>query len=408
MPENLAILGRNTMPSMLTDTTGIVTISPNTIINQAQGFASTAMVEVNSFTSRLSELATVSFSVPVPTKISSGVDFDMSWQALQEIEARRPTSPTISPITSPLPSSPDYIIDFEWSDATFIAELKAKVLAVLDYLDGNAYEIDNTDETALWERGRDKETKGMRDAIENAMEEYSAMGFSVPMGALKKTIDKTRLTTYANLGALNREITIKKSELYLERRKLIMDLEKTLVLYHSAFMKNELERANLIIAKYGAQLKAWEDELKLLQVNNELAIAKYKADVDGYVGEARAITGAFELGQKAREDEYRQIVNALNANSEIAKLDLSMYVEQARLRMEAAKTGADVYKNIAAAAIGSMHLSVGLNETASYGKTYSIGNSVHLQGSVSNSYSESKQLTDEYKLADTYDTGKTR
>ena len=60
----------------------------------------------------------------------------------------------------------------------------------------------------------------------------------------------------------------------------------------------------------------------------------------------------------------------LQANIEIARIQLQQVVEQAKLRLGGTQAAAEVYKAICASALGTIHASASLNTTSTIGYSY--------------------------------------
>jgi hypothetical protein len=404
MPEGLTVSGPFDIAyTEVVDDLPVFTANGDAIFDDAKDYASDAIAEIHSCTDRIADIAMTEFDVPIPDNVSQGVDFDMSRQALAEVMGRAPVAPTVNDIPVDLPPEPAFEVPTVPEVATFAADILEAVFDKLlsDILNGS-YGIDPADEQALWERARDREMTGLRDAVDASKEELTACGFSMPPGALKKSMDKARKIAYDNLGELNREITIKRADLYRDARKFaieqILKLQEVLL----ANIQAKLEAVKAIVAIYTAQCEAWKSRLEILKIEKTIEVEVYKGQVQGYEAEIKGIVATFELGQKAREDEYRAILNAMTANSEVSRLTLSELVEQAKLRMQGATATADVYKNIAASAIGQTHLSVGLSQSSAYNRSFTKSQTASVSADIKNNYSESKQLTDEYKKNDSY------
>lgn len=404
MPQGLTVTGP--FPITYTenkDDLGVWEPNGEMIIDDARVYAQDALVEIHGCTDRIADIAMTQFNVPLPENVSQGVDFDMSRQALADVMGRAPVAPTVNDIPVDLPPQPTFETPTVPDVATYASDILEAVFNKLlaDILNGT-YGIDPADEQALWERARDREMTGLRDATEQSKEEFTAFGFSMPTGALKKSMDKARKTYYDNLGELNREITIKRADLYRDARKFAIEQVLKLQEVLLANIQAKLEAVKAIVAIYTAQVEAWKARLEVEKIDKTIEVEVYKGQVQGYEAEIKGIVATFELGQKAREDEYRAILNALSANSEVAKLTLSELVEQAKLRMQGATATADVYKNIAASAIGATHLSVGLSKSASYNRSFSKSQAASVSADIKNTYSESKQLGDEYRKSEDY------
>jgi hypothetical protein len=399
MPEGLETIGPFPIEyDVIQDTIGSLSVNPDSLVNSAQGYAANAIGQINNHMDRVADIALTQFNVTLPQQVSQGVDFDMSQAALQNVMGRAPAAPTVDDIPIDLPAEPTVdlptIPDVDSTATSIINAVFAKLLA--DVQNGT-YGIDTADEQALWERARDREAAALRDAAEQIREEFTSTGFSLPPGAMVKAMNKARKTYYDNIANTNREIAIKRAELYRDARRFaieqIMKLEEVLL----ANITAKLEAAKAIVTIYQTQVEAWKARLEVEKIQKNIEVEVYKGQVDGYRAEIQGIVSSFELGQKAREDEYRSIVNALSANTEVAKLLFSELAEQAKLRMTGATAAAEVYRNVAAAAIGATHVNVGLSESASYGKSYSISNTSSVQAQIQNSYGESKRLGDDYQ-----------
>jgi hypothetical protein len=540
MPEGVTVTGPFDISyAEASDPAWTFTTGADEIIEDARDYATNAITEINAATDRIADLALVDFNVTVPEQASTGIDFDMSQQALADVMGRAPTKPTIDDIPIDLPEGPtidgnpvqfpdelaidtipidlpegpsidgdigafptapvieDIPIDLPAEptvdlptipDVAEYAEaiLEAVFDKLLDDLTNGTYGINENVELALWERARDREMNGLREVIEQSKEEFTASGFSMPPGALKKSMDKARKVVFDNLGNLNREIAFKRADMYVEARKFtieqILKLQEVLL----ANVQAKIEAAKAVVAIYTSQVEAWKARIEVLKIEKGLEVDVFKAQVEGwkagkdaqvaifaaeteawkarlealktdktielevyksqaeawrtlkaaeadiyradveawkskvdaekvagtlevevfkgevdaYRAEISGIIGAFELGQKAREDEYRVILNALSANSEVAKLTLSELVEQAKLRLQGEVSIADVYKNIAAAAIGASHVNVGLSQSSSLSKSFGRQHSSSVSANIGNSYGESKRLGDDYQKTD--------
>jgi hypothetical protein len=170
-------------------------------------------------------------------------------------------------------------------------------------------------------------------------------------------------------------MTIERLKLFVEARKFA--LEKGV-----DFGKLFVEIGGLRIAQYESDIKGALGKAELERSNQLLKLEAYKASIEGYAAEVRAIASLYDLASTMQEREVRVQVAVLQANIEIAKAALEQAIEQAKLRLAGTQTAAEVYKAICASALGTIHASASLSSGFSvqygYGKNESKNESYQL------------------------------
>lgn len=90
------------------------------------------------------------------------------------------------------------------------------------------YGLDPQDELDLWNRARDRENIGAQMALEEVKRNYSMSNFSMPSGALTKAMEKATGLAVEKNSSVNRDLAIKKADLYWEGKKFVFSLGATL------------------------------------------------------------------------------------------------------------------------------------------------------------------------------------
>ena len=100
--------------------------------------------------------------------------------------------------------------------------------ALSDEVTTGGYGLDPQDELDLWNRARDRENIGILAAYDEAKRNYSMSGFTMPSGALTKALEKATNIALEKNSSVNRDLAIKKADLYWEGKKFVFTLGVTL------------------------------------------------------------------------------------------------------------------------------------------------------------------------------------
>lgn len=277
-------------------------------------------------------------------------------------ELSLPSVPTFSSVNLPLPPSVDIpsftaglpsedfltptnnftFYEQQYSSA-LLTELQSKLLSDLQ---NGGYGIETADEQALFNRLRDRETELALTQLEEARRSAAARGFPLPPGQLQIVEQRAMQDLQNKNSTVNRDIGIKRSDLYVENRRFAMEqtknLENILIGFHNSIQERALNaaRATLDAAiqiyraqldRYNARLDAYRTEAQVFEARIRAALANveiYKTQMDGARLEVET--------QKAQTDLYRaqlsgveQIVSIYRARMEAAGVQAQ--IERTRL-----------------------------------------------------------------------------
>jgi hypothetical protein len=183
-------------------------------------------------------------------------------------------------------------------------------------------------ENAIWDRGREREARSTRDALD-ALDQMEALGYSAPPGIyLDARLKVITELDYANRGH-SREVMIKSAELELDNVKHALttaeSLESTLINYTNAIEQRLFDSTKYAteagIAIYNAQVQGFA---ALVEV--------YRTKVQVYTAQIAAET--------AKVDAYRALVQAEEAKAQVN----TALVQQYKVSADVALSAIEVYK----------------------------------------------------------------
>lgn len=344
------------------------------IIDRQLAFANNALQGMNSYVETMVSAATVDIDIPLPAAIGTALDFDFSMDVFNDLLARRPVAPVINHIDDiVLPPAPNiFIPDI---DTALLSNFWNDILRKLhDDLANGGYGIETTDETGAYERAKERERLEYLSQVEAADEVMATSGFKIPTGALIKIRQKARDQYQGKLATINRDIMLKRVDLFVQCRQYA--IEKG-IMFGEFFINLAKVQVDLYESLVRGAIAVVEAKYK----NEMLKLEAFKAEVDAYSAEIRAITALYEFAASMAEREIKMQLMILQANLELAKTRLQMAIEAAKLRLAGITASADVYKAICASAIGTIHASASLS--SSFGVSYGYSKS------EAQSYSES-------------------
>lgn len=243
-------------------------------------------------------------------------------------ELQIPVAPTITlpTISSQMPAntlSPP-TGNFSFVDAGYTSPLRDPLVAkLLDNLVNGGYGIEPADEAALWTRARDRAEVEGRLAVEAALKRASATSFPMPTGALYADLQRERAAVLKALSEANREIALKRSDLYVENRKFtieqVQQYEKIAIDLYNAVQERMLNVAKATVElgiavydasvrNFNAQLEAFRTENQVFEIRVRAELAKaelYKAQID-----AERLRGEFN---RQRVELYQAQLNGIQS-----------------------------------------------------------------------------------------------
>lgn len=208
-------------------------------------------------------------------------------------------------------------------------------------------------EEALWDRGRDREYRQMRDALAD-LERMETLGFSFPPGVYVDARIKIQTEMGYNSANISREIMIEQAKLELSNILKALDtataVEGKLIDYTNQIEQRAFEAAryatqagveiyNAQVRSYAAYVDAYKTKVAVYEAQIRAQLAKveaYKAEIEAEQAKAQ-INTALVQQYKTQVDAalssievFKAEVGAIQAKAEIEKLKVQIFGEQVR------------------------------------------------------------------------------
>lgn len=224
------------------------------------------------------------------------------------------------------------------------ALLDATKAKLLSDMENGGYGIEPADELQLWERARAREIILAQQTADEAVRFHASRGFRLPPGELSVVIQRGQQDLQDKLSSINRDIALKRADLYVDNRRFTIqqakELENTLINYHNSVMERALNASKAVlefaisvfnaqVAKFNARVSAYQTEAQVFETRVRAALAQveiYRAILDG-----RRIEVEID---KTKVDVYRAEIDAVDAV-------VGIY----RTRMEAARIQSEIEAN---------------------------------------------------------------
>lgn len=322
--------------------------------------------------------------------------------------AGAPEVPTISlasPVDILIPDS-DLLAptnDFTFFEAaytsTLLDPLKAKLL---EDLTNGGYGIDMNDESALFQRARDREVEVAMTRVSDAGRSMAARGFTLPPGELNVTIDRAYQELQDKTSTISRDIFTNSAARFVENRRFtieqVKDLERVLIGFHNSMQERalnaarataevgiavynalvlrlrarleaakiasevqrdkiqvEVARAEATIRLFQGQIAAYEANLRRGVEVTRAQVDLYRADIDANRALTDGLISRSTLQQKVIEATTQQNIQISNLAIESAKAKLLATVKALEFQAEAAKFGSEKFFTVLAAMRGSIN-----------------------------------------------------
>lgn len=237
-------------------------------------------------------------------------DISPSAPVLEDITLPDPPSTNILPFTLEFPEdtiTDSDIAEFEYTEAEYISGLQDAVKAKLLYdVENGGTGLDEDIETAIFERGAERDLIALEEAVQNLTSEWGKSGFPLPTGALAAQI-KDIYDNYENTKLdRSRDISIKQAELAQTNTHFAITSSLTMEGILMQHANNVANRA-----------------LEAAKAVTTMSIAVFNVQVERF----KARLGAYKTGAEAYEAQLR---------GELAKVDIY------KAEMEGAKLATDV------------------------------------------------------------------
>jgi len=229
---------------------------------------------------------------------------------------------------------PDTFIDFteEEYQSDCLDRLKVEIKRILD--DGTG--MPPVVEQMLVDRARTREDREATRAVQQAMEEASARGFTLPPGHTYRRAQEIRQNNQNQANTFNREVFVQRRQEEIQNYQFAIAqgiaLENILINAHLAVQQRAFEFARAVVDLHFRQLEAY--------------IATYNAAIQGYQADA-AVYEAKLRAEINKLEQYRLEIQAESLKIDADRSKVEVYqaqlaaVEQQvnvyRARVEAAK-----------------------------------------------------------------------
>lgn len=260
-----------------------------------------------------------------------------------------PTFSETSPeLVAVAPSIREYVPGSQYT-SDLLTSVKAQLLARIQ----GGYGLGAEAETALWDRGREREARGAADALAD-LERMEALGFMLPPGVYADArIKIITETDYAARGH-SREAMIESARLELDQVKHALtsavQLESQLMDYTNAVEQRLFEASRYAteagIQIYNAQVQAYASMVNAYQAKVAAYEARVRAEVqkvEAYKAQISAEETKARVNQ-ALVDQYRARIeaalssirvfeaqiSAIQAKADIEKTKVMLFGEQVR------------------------------------------------------------------------------
>ncbi len=252
---------------------------------------------------------------------------------LEELQLPSPPSFSLPDFTATAPQnllSPP-TAEFSYVDPGYASVLHDRlVLKLLSDLDNGSYGIEPRDEDALWGRARDRAAQQGRAGVQEAMRLAAATSLPMPPGFMFQVAQEAEDKAQQVLSEANRDIALRRSELYVEGRKFtfqqVQEYEKVRIDLYNATQERALNYAKAVV---------------------ETAIAVYDSTVRNFTAQLEAYkteASVFESrvrGELAKAEVFRAQVEAERARMEFNRAKLEAYKAQ----LDGIQTVVDLYKS---------------------------------------------------------------
>lgn len=242
-------------------------------------------------------------------------------------------------------------LTFAYTDPGYASAMRDPMISKLlaDLLNGG-YGIDTADEAALWNRERDRESAMAQSNIDELKRQAASTSFPMPQGSLYRAIEKARQELMNKISSVNRDIGLKRADLYVEQRRRVIEqvisVESQSIALYNAIQGRGLEIAKTQIAM---AISLFEAGARFFQLRMEAIQAQIAAQVE--------FSKAAVMVYSADTAMYQVYVNALIADSQAFiqnqrntldrdKTKLFASVEQVRFRLDQLRLGIDNAKDI--------------------------------------------------------------
>ena len=245
--------------------------------------------------------------------------------------------PTLADINLPtfsldFPTSNSIVVPgvtFSFTEDLYESSLLDKVkVELLSRLDGGTG-LNPIVENAIWDRGRDRESKAVTIAERSLLVDRASQGFSRPTGAALAALEGVVQDYQGKVIELSREIMIKQAE--LEQSNLINAIQQTIAL------EDILIKENLTINQRAFEVAKYMQDIALEIFKVEVSL--FNSQVEAYRAYAAAYQAILQ-GELGKVEIFKGEIEAQKLKGDINEQNIKIYLA----KMEGIKNSVEIYK----------------------------------------------------------------
>lgn len=220
-------------------------------------------------------------------------------------------------------------VTFSWNESAYSDDLLTKVKTELFNRLSTSTGLAPLVEEAIWNRGRDRESKAALLAERTLLEDRAGQGFSRPTGSMMAALDQLVQDTQGKIIELSREIMIKQAE--LEQENIKTSIQQTIAL-EDIFIreKNNISQRQFEAAKYIQDIA-----VEIFKIS----VSKYNSEVEAYKAFSAAYTSRVQA-ELSKIEIFKAQIDAEKLKGDINEQNIKIYVAQ----LEGVKSNVEIYK----------------------------------------------------------------
>lgn len=246
---------------------------------------------------------------------------------------------------------------FEFVENDYSSNLLTALEALLlDDVENGGYGIDPTAEQGIYERARDRESKQAAVSAAQIRRGIASRGFPLPPGSLYAAERATLQEGAAALSALNREIVLKRADLYVQARQFAvqqgLNVEQALMSYVGAKQERALKAqqitAELSIQFHNAGVQLFQLQVELKRLYRDLHSEQLQTAVTKIreYEQQLAHIDAEDKRNQTRLRFHQQLIAAVQLAYQAQQFEdehTKLALELERLKLQASQDRVNVY-----------------------------------------------------------------
>jgi hypothetical protein len=294
-------------------------------------------------------------------------------QALDDITIPSFTFPTMPTFTA---VAPEYEVvppsaSLDWSEQPYSREILSEVKARVSEMLAGGTGLPPDVEAALFARSRAREDMLAVKQEQEVADQFAAKGFDAPPGMMVRAIDAVREDNRLKASAVNRDLTIKATDVEIENLRFAVTngiaLEQLLINVWNNSAQRAFEAARFrveadlrlhdsLVAAFNARMQAYQTEVQVFDTRTRAALSVLEGRrieleglrVRGELNQQKvAIFNALVEAMRNRIQAYSARVEASKAEADVVRAQIEAYrvdVEAYTQKLSARKLAFDAYE----------------------------------------------------------------